>query len=290
MHYVEAAGRYGRPVSPTSAAPRAPVVVTGAGGVVGTALVDALTRASPGAAGPADPAMLRLCDLPYATLSPGVDEVRGDLTDPATADRALAGAAAVVHLAGEPRPDAPWSRLVDGNLTLTAAVLDAAARQGVARVVLAGSVHAAGDVGPAGWPVAPAHAARPCCRYGVSKAAAELLARDHARGRPGASVVTLRFGMVAARPRWRGEALGWTPLDALAPFVLGALAAPPGYHCVHALATPDAAPRYRTGPTTELLGHERRVRPADVEGLADDKPELAAACRLWRHGAAEEVA
>lgn len=269
---------------------RGPVVVTGAAGVVGRALVEAFTSGGAGAggSGPAARVVLRLCDLPGAALPP-TDVVHGDLTDAATADRALVGAAAVVHLAGEPRPDAPWDRLVRGNLTLTTAVLDAAARQGVARVVLAGSVHAVGDNGPGAWPVDPADAARPCCRYGVTKAAAELLARDHARARPTTSVVTLRLGLVADRPRWQAEALGWTPLDALGPFVLGALAAPPGYHCVHAVATPGTAPRYRTEPTTRLLGHERRVRPADLEGLGDVRPELAAGCRLWRQDDAGPV-
>jgi nucleoside-diphosphate-sugar epimerase len=269
------------PVPPTSPL----VVVTGAAGLVGTALVTALVTEP--AAGPV---RLRLCDLPGSPRSgagvPGaeVESVHGDLADPAVADQVLSGADAVVHLAGQPRPDAPWPDLVESNVLLTAAVLDAASRQAVARVVLAGSVHAGGDVGPAGWPLDPAGPARPCCRYGVSKATAELLARNHARGHPGTSAVTLRLGLVARRPRWRAEALGWTPLDALAPWVLAALRAPAGYHCVYAVATPDGARRYGTGPTSELLGHERRVRPEDVDGLPGRGPELAAGCRLWRHG------
>ncbi len=272
MYYVEHGDALGCAVS-------GQVVVTGSAGVVGAALVKGMTSRPV-----RDAPELVLNDVPGAALAEAESEVRlGDLSDPRAADRVLAGATAVVHLAGQPRPDAPWPLLVGGNVDLTASVLDAAERQGVARVVLAGSVHAVGDAGPAAWPVDPDGCARPCCRYGVTKAAVELLARDHARAVPGTSVVTLRLGLVAARPRWRGEALGWTPSDALADFVVGALTAPPGYHCVHAVATPDGRRRYDTGPTRSLLGHERPVRPEDLAGLTDELPELAAGCRLWRH-------
>ena len=144
----------------------------------------------------------------------------------------------------------------------TASLLDAAARHGVTRLVLASSVHAAGDVPPGGWPVDPGDPAAPCCRYGVTKAAGELLGRDHARAHPGTSVVALRLGLVATRPRWDDEALGWSPLDALVPWVLGALRTPPGYHCVHALATVDGPERYVTGPTVAPA----RARAAGAPG------------------------
>ncbi len=256
-----------------------PVVVTGAAGTVGSALVRGLLSLP-------DPPVLRLVDLPGAGLpepTATLEIVAGDLQESGTADRALAGAGAVVHLAGQPSPAADWPDLAAGNLTLTASLLDAAARHGVTRLVLASSVHAAGDVPPGGWPVDPRDPAAPCCRYGVTKAAGELLARDHARAHPRTSVVALRLGLVATRPRWDDEALGWSPPDALVPWVLGALRTPPGYHCVHALASVDGPERYVTGPTVRLLGHERRVHPGEVAGLPSERPALAPDCRLWRH-------
>lgn len=256
-----------------------PVVVTGAAGTVGSALV-------PGLLALPEPPPLRLVDLPGVDL-PGathrVEVVTGDLSERGTADLALAGADAVVHLAGQPSPAADWPDLVAGNLTVTASLLDAAARHGVARVVLASSVHASGDVAPGAWPVDPDDRAKPCCRYGVTKAAAEMLGRDHARSHPGTSVVVLRLGLVAARPRWGAEALGWSPLDALVPWVLGALRTPPGYHCVHAVAAADGPERYVIAAAARLLGHERRVRAEEVRGLPSQRPELAPGCRLWRH-------
>src|SRR5699024_11116773 len=130
--------------------------------------------------------------------------VVGDLADPAVAERAVSGGAAIVHLAAYPRPNAPWDVLAQANLQTTASLLDAARRHRVSRSVQASSAHAAGGYGdPADWPVDPQWPARPCCRYGVSKAASELLVELHAREAPMVSAVALRLGLVATQPRWR---------------------------------------------------------------------------------------
>lgn len=251
-------------------------VVTGAAGTVGRALVAQI------------PGPLRLVDLPGAGsgrdvgAGPGHEHLDADLTDPDQARAALAGADAVVHLAGQASPAAPWPDLVRANLLATANLLDAAAVHRVRRLVLASSVHADGDAPPSQWPVDPARAPRPCCRYGVSKVAVEQLGRDHARQEADASVVCLRLGLVAARPRWRDEALGWTPTDVLGPWVRAALDAPAGHHVVFAVAQVADRPRYVTAPTTDLLGHPHPVRPQDLAGLPTARVELAAGCRLWR--------
>lgn len=245
-------------------------VVTGAAGTVARALVPQL------------PGPVRLVDLPGADFPAAEHAVEADLTDPDQARAALAGAAAVVHLAGQASPAAGWPDLVRSNLVATANVLDAAAAHGVDHVVLASSVHADGDAPPADWPVDPGRPPRPCCRYGVSKVAVEQLGRDHAREHPGASVVCLRLGLVAARPRWRDEALGWTPTDVLGPWVGAALTAPAGHHVVFAVAETTGHARYVTNPTSALLGSARPVRPDDLDGLPSAKVELALGCRLWR--------
>ncbi|WP_460434750.1 NAD-dependent epimerase/dehydratase family protein [Angustibacter speluncae] len=252
---------------------RRPTVVTGAAGAVARTLVPEL-------AGP-----VRLVDLPGADL-PGTEQaVEADLTDAGQARAALAGAVAVVHLAGQASPAAAWPDLVRSNLVATANVLDAAAEQGVRHVVLASSVHADGDAPASDWPVDPARPPQPCCRYGVSKVAVEQLGRDHAREHPGTAVVCLRLGLVADRPRWRDEALGWTPTDVLGPWVRAALDARAGHHVVFALAEVTGRARYVTDPTTALLGSARPVRPDDLDGLPSAKVELAPGCRLWRSDA-----
>src|SRR5688572_3002812 len=135
-----------------SSGPPGIVLLTGAAGAVGSLLREPLSRLGP----------VRLADLVPPTDGPPESVVVGDLADPEVAERAVAGTSAIVHLAAYPRPDAPWDVLVQANLRTAASLLDAAARHGVRRIVLASSVHAAGGYGdPGEWPVDPRWPARP---------------------------------------------------------------------------------------------------------------------------------
>lgn len=254
------------------------VLLTGAAGAVGSLLRAPLARLG----------AIRLADLVAPTPGPGDDQVVvGDLADPDVADLAVDGVDAIVHLAAYPRPDAPWDVLVDANLRTTAALLDAAARHGVRRLVLASSVHAAGGWNdPADWPVDVDRPARPCCRYGVSKAAGELLLRAHADQEPAASAVALRLGLVADLPRWAEEVRGWTPPADLGPLVAGALRAGPGYQ-VHFAVTAADRPRYRTDGLRAAFGHDSRAADhlAHLDRpLGHVPPAYFPGCVLWaRH-------
>jgi uronate dehydrogenase len=123
------------------------------------------------------------------------------------------GAAAIIHLAGEPTPDATWRAVVANNVELTYRVLEAAVAAGVPRVVLASSNHVTGgfeldppyadivagcveDLDLASIPLIRADAAiRPDSYYGVSKAAVEALGRLYS-DLHGLHVVSLRIGSV----------------------------------------------------------------------------------------------
>jgi NAD(P)-dependent dehydrogenase (short-subunit alcohol dehydrogenase family) len=253
-----------------------PILLTGASGGVGTLLRGPLARLGP----------LRLADRVAPAGADDADSVvTGDLADPEVAEHAVAGVSAVVHLAAYPRPDATWDVLVDANLRTTAALLDAAARHQVRRLVLASSVHVAGGYGdPAGWPVDPGWPARPCCRYGVSKATSELLVQRYADDDPAVAAVSLRLGLVAPAPRWRAELRGWTPETDLGPFVAGALRVRPGYQ-VHFAVTAVDRPRYRTDGLRAELGHRSEAHEHHTGPLGDAPPEYAEECRLWRHPA-----
>ncbi len=104
------------------------VLITGAGGNIGTKL-----RAHFSGLG----WTLRLLDV----------DARGDaaikVADLADWDDAwvtqFAGVDAVIHLAGNPSPAASWASAVKLNIDLTANVYEAAAAQGVRRVVFASS-------------------------------------------------------------------------------------------------------------------------------------------------------
>lgn len=247
------------------------VLVTGASGAVGTVLVSAL----------AGSVSLRQADLrPVRHPSETDDVVVGDLADPSVAARAVDCVDAVVHLAGIPTAGASWDALMQANLLATATLLDAAARAGVGRLVLASSVHVTGGYNdPTGWPVSPDWAARPCCRYGASKATGELLAQIFAAERTDVSVVALRLGLVADRPRWTGEARGWTPSTSLGAVVRAALAAPSGYQ-VHFAVAEARTPRYDTSSLRPGLGIGASA-PFDAVKLSEQKPPYAQECRLW---------
>ncbi len=243
-----------------------PVLLTGAAGLVGSLLSEPLGQIVP----------VRPCDVREI---PGVV---GDLADPEVADRAVDGVAAIVHLAAYPRPDAPWDVLARANLQTTANLLDAAARHGVRRVVLASSVHATGGYPPQEWPVDPGWPARPCCSYGVSKAGAEDLVRLYADQHRGVSAVALRLGLVAAQPRWSQEVRGWTPETDLPGLVAGALRARPGYQ-VHFAVTSAAEPRYRTDGLRTELGFRSEAADHLTGPVGEQPPAYFENCGLWRH-------
>jgi hypothetical protein len=67
-----------------------------------------------------------------------------DVTEDATVREAVAGCGAVVHLAGDPRPSAPWDSVLSNNVDGTHTVLQAAVEEGVEKVAFASSNHAVG--------------------------------------------------------------------------------------------------------------------------------------------------
>ncbi len=197
------------------------VVITGAAGRIGGYLRERLRR--PGR-------VLRLLD----TASPPdlldhEDAYVGSATDRELVRRAVAGADAVVHLAGIPT-EAPWAEILDVNVTGSQVVLHAAAEAGVRTVVVASSNHAAGFwAKPADGSLLPDDVApRPDSFYGWSKAAVEALGRLY-HDRFGMTVVNLRIGWCSPHPVDRRGAEIWLSPDdagrlveaALAPAVTG---------------------------------------------------------------------
>jgi 2-alkyl-3-oxoalkanoate reductase len=106
----------------------------------------------------------------------GLDELLGDIEDPAAVRAAVAGSDAVVHLAARVSVTGRWADFARTNVTGTAHVLDAARAAGAAVVhVSSPSVAHAGRslIGAAAAPADPDHAAG---HYARSKAVAERLA------------------------------------------------------------------------------------------------------------------
>jgi len=111
--------------------------------------------------------------------------------------RALAGHDAVIHLGGlDLAIDAAPEAFIETNTLGTWHVLQAAYEAGIAKVVQCSSVTVTGlgdseREKPLYIPVDEAHPLEPCHPYGVSKRAAELMARSFVR-RGGIEVICLR--------------------------------------------------------------------------------------------------
>jgi NAD+ dependent glucose-6-phosphate dehydrogenase len=177
-----------------------PVLLTGAGGRVGQAILGGI----------ADAYDWRLLDrepLSDDRLPPGVDEddvVVADVTDDEAMVEAMAGVGAVVHLAGDPRPEAPWNSVLENNIDGTQTVFQAAVDAGVEKVAFASSNHAVSayetdDRTPGiyrtddDYRLDGTELPRPGNLYGVSKAAGETLGRYY-HDAADLSVVCVRIG------------------------------------------------------------------------------------------------
>jgi nucleoside-diphosphate-sugar epimerase len=172
----------------TLGAPRdRPVLVTGAGGFLGAAVVRRLV-----AHGAQVRAWLGPAPAPALQLPPSdVAVVYADLTDraaDAAIDRALDGVACVYHLAGPPSAAASFAApaaYLEIHAAGTAALLERCIARRVARLVYVSSAEV---YAPATGPVCEDHLRAPRSPYGIAKLAAELCLEACA---PAGMVVTI---------------------------------------------------------------------------------------------------
>ncbi|MET9271197.1 NAD(P)-dependent oxidoreductase [Kribbella sp. NPDC003557] len=251
------------------------VLVTGAAGRIGRAVVDALH---------ARRVAVTALVLP-GTPCPADRVVEGSVCDAATVRAALAEVDGVVHLAARPAPHRGTPYEVFGENTLgTFTVLEEAGRAGVRNAVVASSLAANGlpfaaePLSPAYVPLDASVPSRAEDPYALSKLADEQTAAMMSR-RHGMTVVALRYPFVGgfaerldehARKVAADPALGaadlWSYLetrDAARAAVL-ALRVEGGSHVFHVAAPHTLAPY----PTLDLL---RRFHPtteirADLPG------------------------
>jgi dTDP-4-dehydrorhamnose reductase len=118
--------------------------------------------------------------------------VEADLTDVRRLKEVCSGVDTVVHLAGDPSPNATWQSLLPANIVGTYNVMAAAKSAGVRLVVHASSIHAVGGAGSSrqshtGEPPNPGDL------YGVTKCFGEALGAYMA-AHEGLSVISLRIG------------------------------------------------------------------------------------------------
>jgi NAD+ dependent glucose-6-phosphate dehydrogenase len=120
----------------------------------------------------------------------------------------MAGAEAVILLAGDPSPAASWASVQRLNLDLPMNVYEAAARGGAKRVIFASS-----NWTMAGWrfkegALPTDRDPRPINAYGASKLFAERMGRSYAE-RWGLSVICFRIGYCQRGENLPGPHMGW---------------------------------------------------------------------------------
>lgn len=167
------------------------VLVTGAGGLIGTLLRERLGEQY---------------DLRCLTLLPeSFPSVVADVADLEAIAPAFEGMDAVVHLAALTAMNTTWDEALHSNVVGTRNVFEAAMRASVPSVVVASSNHATGMVEAEGMPgiydlddtrtVAPGRPVRPDSYYGLSKVLGEAIGRYYADIH-GVRAIMLRLGWV----------------------------------------------------------------------------------------------
>lgn len=181
----------------------------------------------------------------------------GDLSSAAVAHEVTAEAAAVVHLAAEPRPRASWESLRPANMEALVQVLTAARDNDVRKVVLASTIHAAGGYHARNLrPVEPSWPPWPCCVYGATKVFAEALARVYADSSE-MSAICLRLGGVGAEMPPRGERSTWVGPEDLTSLVVAALEAERSYGIYFGVSR-EASLCFSVRNAREEIGYEPR--------------------------------
>ncbi len=154
-----------------------PILITGGAGSVGRSLV-ARCRADGHAVRIFD---LPICDFTGLEGEPGIEVVRGDITQLDNVSQAVQGVSAVMHLAAilppasERSRERTWSINVDGTTNMIRA-METQAREAV--LVFSSSVSTYGDTTAEVPPVRVSHAQTALDIYAESKIASERLVRE----------------------------------------------------------------------------------------------------------------
>jgi NAD+ dependent glucose-6-phosphate dehydrogenase len=258
-----------------------PVLLTGAGGRVGTAILRDLGEAYDWRLLDREP--LSSADLPRGVTTD--DVIVADVTDEGAIREAVDGVGAVVHLAGDPRPEAPWDSVLTNNIDGTQTVLQAAVDADVGKFVFASSNHAVGayetdDRTPDmyrkddEYRLDGSELPRPSNLYGVSKASGEVLGRyyhDH----HDISVVCVRIGNLTQghppREYERGQAM-WLSYGDCAHLFERCIEADYDYEIVYGISDNDRK-YYSIRRAREVLGYDPTHNSADYTFEGDPREE-----------------
>jgi NAD+ dependent glucose-6-phosphate dehydrogenase len=200
----------------------------------------------------------------------------GDVIDEETMVEAVEGVDAVIHLAGDPRPEAPWDSVLENNIHGTKVLLDACVDAGVEKFVYASSNHAVGHYETERKPdlyrshdefrLDGTELPRPGNFYGVSKATGEVLGRFY-HDEHGIKVCNIRIGnLTKDHPPIdyeRGQAM-WLSHRDCAHLHDCALKADYEYEIVYGISDNDRK-YYSLERAREVLGYDPQDNSAEFE-------------------------
>ncbi|WP_158058761.1 NAD-dependent glucose-6-phosphate dehydrogenase Azf [Halorussus halophilus] len=242
-----------------------PVLLTGAEGRVGQAILSELDEKYE----------WRLLDRDPPTTETTHEFVVADITDYEAVREAVEGVGAVIHLAGDPRPEAPWNSVLSNNIDGTQKILRAACEEGVEKFAFASSNHAVGafetdEKTPEMYRPTDefrldgTELPRPSNLYGVSKASGETLGRyyhDH----HGLSFVAVRIGNLTKnhppKDYERGQAM-WLSHRDCAHLFDRCLQADYDYEIVYGISDNDRK-YYSIDRAKEVLGYDPQDNSAE---------------------------
>jgi Nucleoside-diphosphate-sugar epimerases len=249
-----------------------PVLLTGAGGRVGRAILEGL----------GDAYDWRLFDrepLLPERIPESVDEADiyvADITDEDAIRTAMDEVGAVIHLAGDPRKTAPWESVLQNNIDGARAVFQAAVDKDVTKVAFASSNHVVSAYetddrtpemyreGGDSLQLDGSESSRPGNLYGVSKATGELLGRYY-HDTAELSVVCVRIGNLTRdhppHDYERGHAM-WLSWRDCAHLFERCLRADYGFEVVYGISDNDRR-YYSIQGARETLGYEPRDNSAE---------------------------
>lgn len=234
-----------------------PVLLTGAGGYVGEAIL----------AGIGDRHEWRLLYHSMPDEEPAHEYLLGDVMNFEEMATAVDGVGAVIHLAGDPRPDAGWQSVLENNIHGTKVLYEAAVEAEVDRFVFASSNHAVGHyetnhVPEIYRPDGPimldgTELPRPRNFYGLSKVTGEFLGRYY-HDEYGISVANVRIGNLTEnhppRDYERGQAM-WLSYRDCAHLFQRTLVADYEFEIVYGISDNDRK-FYSLDRAKEVLGYE----------------------------------
>lgn len=214
----------------------------------------------------------RQAGQPVAVPGTTLEVMIGESEDLATMEQACAGMDAVVHMAADPRVQAPWDDILHANIIGTYAIYEAAHRAGTSKVIFASSNHATGYYEKEHIYTTPDMPVRPDSYYGVSKAFGEALGRYYVDAY-GMSVICLRIGSFQPKPHGERQLATWMSHRDLAQLVWRGIESDLPYGVFYGISGNTRA-YWDISNARELLGYEPEddAETYAEEVLAETKP------------------